>query len=408
MVKEIVFHLGDKKTGSTSIQAVLRNATIRAERTIGYPVFRLHHSHIPRAILAPHAGKGIAAHFAKLRTMIEASDRDIQVISAENFEGVYGSQLLAAMEEFMPEYLPHVRLIAYVRPHADRIVSSWSEQIKTGNFSGTLEEFFERNTVTQRFAFHERFKSWRDAFGDRFELRPMVRSLLHKEDVVQDFVSYVLQSEDFTIEGETAANESLTLEDLAVMRMVNEKLGDVYSDLRQRDRTGKNENLGKREIKATYPANNATAIARNFAINLAAHKRDHGTKPAFHTDLVTQVQDHYAADAAALDDTFFDGTPMTDALQAITKKAVPEPQILDANALLTPEEIRLAQVMTDFIGRVALIAPKDWIKFFPVERNGAIYDILASKGGFNIGDVKPRKKDSKLGSENPGKDKALD
>ena len=392
MVKEIVFHLGDHKTGSTSIQAVLRNDAIKSERTIGYPDVRLHHGQIPKAIMAPRAGQGIAAHFAKLRTMIEASDRDIQVVSAEKFELLYGSQLLAAMEEFMPEYLPQVRLIAYVRPHADRIVSSWSEQIKLGDFSGTLDEFFELHTVTQRFAFHERFKSWRDAFGDRFELRPMVRSLLHKEDVVQDFVSYVLQNEDFNIEGETAANESLTLEDLAVMQMVNEKLDYVYTDLRQRHRTRKNENLGKREIMAAYPANNAAAIARNFAINLAAHKRDHATKPAFHTDLLTRVQDHYAEDAAALDNTFFEGTPMTDALQASTKKAVTEPQNLDANALLTPEENRLAQVMTDFIGRVALIAPKEWNKFFSVERTGAIYDILTSKEGFSIGGVKQRKK----------------
>ena len=395
MTKELIFHLGDHKTGSTSIQAVLRAGTIKADRSIGYPTTGLHHASLAKAILAPKARQGLANRFASLREMIDASDADIEVISAERFEGLGGDQLRPALEEFMPDYLPNTRVIAYVRPHAERVVSSWSEQMKLGNFTGSLDAFFEQALQTKRFEFFDRFKSWRDAFGDAFELRPMVRGLLYNQDVVQDFVQFVLQGTDFTIEGDTAANESLTLQDLAVLRVVSGHLDQVYSDLRLRDHTDKNEKSIARDLETVIPRNNESAIARNLAMNLAAHKRAGGIKPAIHESLVARVQDHYAADAAALDAEFFDGTPMTDALTGIAAKAVAEPQVLDPETLLTPEEMRLAQAMGTFIGRVALIAPKEWVNFFTNERTGTVYDILAASEEFKTRGIKKREKELK-------------
>ena len=199
----------------------------------------------------------------------------------------------------MPEFADTARYIAYVRPHADRIASSFGERIKQGLCSGTMEKMHKQSSASSRFIYAPRFLKWREALGDAFELRIMSREQLYRKDVVADFLQFALQTEDFSLSATPGSNETLSLENLAVVRQLQVRL-----------------RAGQEKFR-NYQTTIGLALARRM--NDSAY-RD-GTKVRLHRALAELVRDQYAEDAAALDAAFFKGTPMSDALNAAPAKA---------------------------------------------------------------------------------------
>jgi hypothetical protein len=113
-----------------------------------------------------------------------------------------------------------------------------------------------------------------------------------------------LQTEDFTLSDTPDANESLSLENLSIVREFHVKVNE-----------GKNKGM-------PYQSTIGRALARRM--NESAYRE--GTKVRIHRSLAETVRKQYAADAAALDAAFFSGTPMSDALNAAPGKAVAEAQ----------------------------------------------------------------------------------
>ena len=92
--KTLVFHIGDRKTGSTSIQqAFARNKVTLQDGTIFYPVKR-GDNYLKSSFKAYAKPKQKLAHkraidsFQKLAQMIARTDADISLISTEAIEGV--------------------------------------------------------------------------------------------------------------------------------------------------------------------------------------------------------------------------------------------------------------------------------------------------------------------------------
>ena len=146
------------------------------------------------------------------------------VISSEEFEDIDPVVLKAAVQTFMPEFADTARYIAYVRPHADRIASSFAERVKQGMFSGSLEDLHRQSSAGTRFKYVQRFQKWRKSCGDAFELRPLIRDVLYRNDVVADFLQFALQTEDFSLSGTPDSNQSLSLENLAIVRLLQLRL----------------------------------------------------------------------------------------------------------------------------------------------------------------------------------------
>jgi len=341
LAQKLVIHLGDRKTGSTSVQAALRRKTWRGGESLGFPVKGLHHQSLVKGLAAPRGPKRAFKSQARLLAQCEAQTA---VISSENFEDADPFQLKAAIERYFPEHAAETRLIAYVRPHVDRVVSSWAERTKLGLFLGDLDTFFLRNKKKGSFLYAPRFQRWREAFGERFELRPMMREHLHQNCVVRDFLRFALQTEQFELLEEPQANVSLSVEDLALMR-------EYHGALIQYGMAG--------------PGNkSAQALGRNLGLFLADQPGDRRTKVAAHSKLIPKLQKAYAADAAALDKMFFTGTPMSDALAASEAKAVKAPQSLRPEDHFGPEELRLIRVWASYAAQMSQIAPQEWAMHF--------------------------------------------
>lgn len=316
---KLVFHLGDMKTGSTAIQTALSSRGWKCDSVkLLYPAGkRVSHITFAQSL----SGRVDATRTAKLAQAIAAEikanpDADVAVISAEDFENVDPKVLKSTIEAYFPGALDSARFIAYVRPHADRFPSSYAERVKTGGFVGTLEELHAVLHAREKFVYTPRFTAWRETFGTAFELRPMIRDRLYRNDVVADFMSFALQTEDFTLSEAPDANESLSLENLSIVREFHLKLND-----------SKNKGLPYQ-----------TTIGRAFARRMNESAFREGTKVRIHRSLAEKVREQYAADAAALDAAFFTGTPMSDALIAAPGKAVAEAQSVRIEDHFTPRE----------------------------------------------------------------------
>lgn len=337
MISSLVFHLGDCKTGSTSIQAALAGKHWKAKGLkIEYPTVW---NHIPLAktLTTPTAPAMRREKFDHVARRFRKTGASHGVISAEHFEFADPRALKEAIDEAMPELGEKLRLIAYLRPHADRLVSSYAETVKLSGNLADLDAMLARFRRTKRLEYAPRLEKWRNVFGERFTVRPMIRTNLVRQDVVEDFFDYLFEGAPFQITEKAASNTSLSAEDLAMLRAIHDRIAAANKDLNQ-------------------PRN---AMGRNFGRMLHAIAPTGGTtKLRMHKALAKKVMRIYKDDAARVDAAFFDGTPMSDALAGAEDKAVDTPVSTRAEDYFDAAEIRRFHATADFLRRLIEADPQ--------------------------------------------------
>ena len=315
--KSLVLHIGDPKTGTSSIQEVLRNRLYETDVVqVDYPD-QLNSFPLANALWDKKQAEHRVPRMTKLADWLQASTADVAIVSAEQFFRVNPDVLQQALDEFVPEFASSVRVVAYVRPHANRLLSAYMQRTKAGLFQGDLKTFFERTKRENLLTFAPRFQRWRDTFGDRFTLRPMIRDQLRGGDVVTDFLDYALNGQAFKLRGTVEANTSLPLECLA----------------------------GLREVQAVLKRNEVAAGTRHsvgdhIGRSLAGPAAGKGTKLQLPRPLFDMVREFCAEDAAALDAVFFDKPLMMDALDQAGQDAVPAKQDLLAKTYYSEDTLQ--------------------------------------------------------------------
>lgn len=333
MQSKLVFHIGSFKSGSTAIQSTLAARTYRCDsRNILYPGLnakegqekaRGQHGPLAETLFpAKPAHAKRQERFALVAEHIAAAGADINVISAEKFEYANPKLLAEAIRDYFPEFQDSLQIIVYVRPHAERVLAEFAERVKHGRFRGDLEELHARTKpfsgpLQRGFFYHPRLSLWREVFGESLTVRPMIRAHLHQSDVVADFFRQILDGADFSISEAPRKNISPSLEDLVAVRAFHQACG-------LRTLTPLQEKTGVQLIQAfsALPTQGATRLA-------------------LHADLVRDIVQTYAGDAAALDRDFFTGDPMQEALAQAPEKAVKLPQSLEASQHLDAGQMRL-------------------------------------------------------------------
>lgn len=324
MVRDLVIHIGDPKTGSTAIQTVLATGGWSAPGlTALYPA-AVNHLPLARCLYLPAEAGTRAARWRAVAARIAAAEADVAVISAELFERADPAALAATLAEFLPALAPRARIVGYVRPHADRLVAAWAERTKQGDTTADLAAFFAR--ARDQFLYAPRLARWRAAFGDRLTIRPFIRDRLAGGDVVADFLGIVAGGRPVTVTRPAAANESLSLADLAMLRAFHRQVE------------------GRPRLAAAR-----RAVGWNLAQHLAGLPQapGAGARPRLTAALAPQVAAAYADDAAAVDAAVFGGVPtLAPALAAAVAAADGDAAPLDPAAHLGPEAARLVAVWT--------------------------------------------------------------
>jgi hypothetical protein len=132
LIKQLIIHIGQHKTGSTSIQSALATGKVMCPTTSLFYPGKNSHNNVARTLLRAALAEQKAARFSALAKRFAKSNADIGIISAESFEFVRPMALQRALKQFFPEHADTARIIAYVRHHAARLVSSFCERTKKG------------------------------------------------------------------------------------------------------------------------------------------------------------------------------------------------------------------------------------------------------------------------------------
>lgn len=252
----LTVHIGTTKTGSTSIQAFLRtNRAAFAERGICIPASLGVQDHRRAAISALEAGqardlmqrqgiKGEAA-LAEFRDKTRAAfrrelRRGVQevVITSEHLQSRCNRpENVARFAELFAEGFDRLRIVVYVRPQLDQLISLYSTTLRNG-FSETMAEHVERHMTEQKFTYFDLqgiVIRWADVFGmENIDVRPY-RALPPPTEggVVADFCALLGQRHDdpaFTRPAEV--NSSINAAGQELLRIVNGN-GGIDQERRQ-------------------------------------------------------------------------------------------------------------------------------------------------------------------------------
>ena len=351
--KTLIFHIGDHKTGSTSIQLAFAQKRVTLDgHSLFYPA-RLASNVLGDQCLnygaakTPQAQRKAARPLKNLAAKIRAAETDFVLVSAEALESVPAALFHEITETFFADCADEIRIIGYVRPHAPRLTSSFAERTKVGvprALQSSLDQFVANKKSGGEFIYLPRFTAWRTAFGDNFLLRPMIRGALHNGSVVEDFIHHAFGGNPYQLAGEDAANESLCLEDLMRLKVLQAHLA-APRDLR---------------LKVGWE------MARLIATLPPPQTR---TKLRLHKALAEDERATYLDDARAMDQTFFDGVPlMENDLSAAIDKAGDAPQSTDPADHLSASEIRGLELMSAMVKSILENDEVNWPSFLHQKR----------------------------------------
>lgn len=362
--KTLIFHIGDHKTGSTSIQIAFAKNSVKLQgHSIFYPA-KLARNALGEQCLAygkaqtPKERRQAGRPIAKLAERIRASQADFVLISAETFEKVPAALLREVVDTFFVGTADDIRVFGYVRPHSARLISSFAERTKAGvpkTLTLNLEDFTKHCKNANEFNYLPRFTAWRESFGDAFTLRPMIRDRLFNGSVVDDFAHHAFGGIPFTITGSSQANESLCLEDLMRLKAL--------------------------QISLKAPKNLRLKIGWEFSrLTGQLPPPPVRTKLQLNRSLAEDIRDFYLADARDMDRDFFDGEPlMENELIASVEKAPIEAQSTDPADHLSPSELHGLEIMSKMVAGLLEHENVDWAAFLHAKR---VTDVaLARKGG---------------------------
>ena len=347
--RTLIIHIGDHKTGSTTIQHALAQGRVRLNGEAPFYGAALNHNDLPR-LANDIDTKAAVSVFTALAANMAQSASKVAVLSAEEFESFSPSVVRAMLDRHLGDQFDRVRIVAYVRPHVQRLVSNYAEGTKIGVFSGDLEAYARLSGSRKQFLYTPRFLAWRKVFGDDFILRPAIRSEMRGGDILHDMFASTLGDVDLSIEAAKIQNESLCLEDLMRVKFLHACLN------KRPKRFHHSYGWTLQRLLGTLP------------------KSDSPTRIAIHKSLATQVGAFYRKDAVALDKAFFGAKPlMQDALQEGINGACPQAQPSDPTEVFSASELRSLTLSAKMISELLENNAQPWPKFLKNRRIAAMH-----------------------------------
>jgi hypothetical protein len=350
---QLVMHIGDPKTGTSSIQSALQKGIVDCDgrRILPWKTANA----IPKAkCLLTNDKKQIAKHYTEVRDWLIGRDEDLAVLSAESFVKVRPRKLQQTLCEYLPEHSERARMIAYVRPHSSRFLAAFIQRTKTGHLDIPIGEFLGRMIKEDRtLGYSKRFLEWRRVFGDSFSLHPFVRSELRNQDIITDFYTELLGDESFSISRPVAENVSVTTRALSGILLMNHGL-----------------------LKAGVGTGQQHAVGAYVANHILPTGPVKGSKPKLDRENAQILLTTYRKDARKLDEEFFSRPIMEENLESSLQDVADEPIDLNPGTHFAPSEQMELERLADEAAKIFLRDPKVCVQNFRYARGERSLNLL--------------------------------
>jgi hypothetical protein len=177
-VSRLVMHIGLEKTGSTYLQAFLRdNAALLAEQGVGYPDFCRGPEHLEFYMAGlPEIGWmhrrfeiRTPEKLEELRTRVRAglermaSTYETSVVTSERLSIIRDPAALASIAALSRDYFDQVDVVAYLRRPDHAVGSYYGQSVKVGLTSRAVPDFMGHQGRSLDLA--AIVARWQDAFG---------------------------------------------------------------------------------------------------------------------------------------------------------------------------------------------------------------------------------------------------
>jgi len=204
--KNLYLHIGTHKTGSTSIQYLLKENSEKLKSEDYYYPMEGSYFYPPEASqsLLAHAILGNKPAYIG-RTVIEydscISDvkRDIEsshcsnvIISSEHFSHAMTLEAVQKIHDLFVNLFDKITVIVYLRRQDNRIESAWGQAVKTSQSTLSFNDFYNKNISLPRWDYFSLLKNWIDIFGENFvKIRPFEKFQFFKNNLLDDFLNLI-------------------------------------------------------------------------------------------------------------------------------------------------------------------------------------------------------------------------
>lgn len=233
MHRKLYIHIGNHKTGTTSIQRALKeNVTLLKKHDIS--LF--------------HAGEFLTLNRKQCKSIVCMNIKNVNLlalklsklptnnilISNESFAWIFEKKVLEELHNALNEYFKEIKIIVYLRRQDEQAVSHHQEASKSGKNPEMLlygtEPYAIPTYANQHdyyLDYHKRISLWADVFGDdNMIVRVFEKSHLKDNDAVSDFFSILnLPKPKQSI---YRLNESNSLAKTKVNHLLNAHMGNSY------------------------------------------------------------------------------------------------------------------------------------------------------------------------------------
>jgi len=243
---KLTVHIGTTKTGSSSIQSFTRlNKAALKERGILIPSSLGREIHLNAVLASLPYGESrdlartipivSAEHHAEFRASVvsafrqevaDAVDCTETVITAEQLHSrMPNREDIAHFRELFCQGFSDVRIVVYVRPQLDQIVSLYSTMLR-GGYADPIDDFLQsrmRPAFRSYFSLQDIIERWSAVFGAAHVLVRPYKAISHKNGCLGDFAGLLgidLDEGHWNLEGK--ANASINMAGQELLLLLNQ------------------------------------------------------------------------------------------------------------------------------------------------------------------------------------------